>query len=164
MDDDNALNFDKVPTASDEQRARNFAGGCGVSIVRRSPQPCVVRGVMPMRRAALFLSVAILPGVAFAQVPPQNSRPSAIAKVDTIPPPRDVPYPGTLQLTVDASDVTRGIFRVHERVPVTGAGDLVLLSPKWLPGHHSPSGEINKVAGFRATAGGRALKWVRDRL
>src|SRR3954469_24474694 len=100
---------------------------------------------MPMRRAALFLSVAILPAAALAQVPPQNSRPAAIPKVDTIPPPRDVPYPGTVQLNVDPSDVTRGIFWGTERVPVTGAGYLVLLYPKWLPGHHSPSGEINKV-------------------
>jgi predicted metalloprotease with PDZ domain len=39
-----------------------------------------------------------------------------------------------------------------------------MLYPKWLPGNHSPSGQINKVAGFRATAGGRELKWVRDTL
>jgi predicted metalloprotease with PDZ domain len=49
-------------------------------------------------------------------------------------------------------------------VPVPHAGDLVMLYPKWLPGNHSPSGQINKVAGFRATAGGRELKWVRDTL
>ena len=40
----------------------------------------------------------------------------------------------------------------------------MLLYPKWLPGNHSPSGQINKVAGFRATANGRELKWVRDTL
>jgi predicted metalloprotease with PDZ domain len=39
-----------------------------------------------------------------------------------------------------------------------------LLYPKWLPGTHSPEGQINKVAGFRATANGRELKWVRDNL
>jgi predicted metalloprotease with PDZ domain len=49
-------------------------------------------------------------------------------------------------------------------VPVPHAGDLVMLYPKWLPGNHSPSGQINKVAGFRATVGGRELKWVRDTL
>ncbi|MFL6829866.1 MAG: M61 family metallopeptidase [Sphingomicrobium sp.] len=116
-----------------------------------------------MRHAALAL--LLLSSSAVAQVaPPQNSRPPATAKADTIPAPRDVPYPGTIQLTVDASDVTRGIFRIRERVPVTGAGDFVLLYPKWLPGHHSPSGQINKVAGFRASAGGRELPWVRDTL
>jgi predicted metalloprotease with PDZ domain len=47
---------------------------------------------------------------------------------------------------------------------VPGPGDFVLLYPKWLPGHHSPSGQINKLAGFRATAGGRELAWVRDTL
>jgi predicted metalloprotease with PDZ domain len=103
--------------------------------------------------------------VAVAQVsPPQNSRPDATVKADRVPAARDIPYPGTIQLTVDASDVTRGIFRVRERVPVTGPGDFVLLYPEWLPGHHSPTGKINKVAGFRASANGQALKWVRDPL
>src|SRR5947209_7556423 len=62
-------------------------------------------------------------------------------------PARDIAYPGTIQLTVDATDVTRAIFRVHEHVPVAHSGDFVLLYPKWLPGTHSPSGQINKVAG-----------------
>jgi predicted metalloprotease with PDZ domain len=116
-----------------------------------------------MRRAALAL--ILLSSAAAAQViPPQNSRPEATPKTDTIPPPRDVQYPGTIQLTVDASDVTRAIFRVHEHVPVPEPGDLVLLYPKWIPGGHSPRGQINKVAGFRATADGRELQWVRDNL
>ena len=119
-----------------------------------------------MRRAVLALIVSsCLGGAASAQfVPAINSRPQAAAKIDTIPAARDIPYPGTIQLTVDASDVTRGILRVRERVPVAGPGDFVLLYPKWLPGHHSPSGQINKVAGFRATAGGRELPWMRDTL
>ncbi|HEY6662378.1 MAG TPA: peptidase M61 [Sphingomicrobium sp.] len=97
-------------------------------------------------------------------VPPQNSRPAATPKVDTIPAPRDVPYPGTLQLTVDASDVIRGIFRIHETVPVTAAGDLVMLYPKWIPGGHTPRGDIKNITGFRASANGRPLDWVRDDL
>jgi predicted metalloprotease with PDZ domain len=119
-----------------------------------------------MRRVALALILsACVTGAASAQlIPPLNSRPEATPKLDTIPPARDVAYPGTIQLTVDASDVTRAIFGVHELVPVPHAGDFVLLYPKWLPGNHSPSGQINKVAGFRATAGGRELKWVRDTL
>jgi predicted metalloprotease with PDZ domain len=116
-----------------------------------------------MRGAALAL--IFLSSTSLAQpVPPQNSRPAATAKTDTISAPRDVAYPGTIQLTVDASDVTRAIFRVHEHVPVPGPDDFVLLYPKWLPGHHSPSGQIDKIAGFRASADGRNLEWVRDNL
>jgi predicted metalloprotease with PDZ domain len=116
-----------------------------------------------MRQAALAV-LLFASSAALAQVPAQNSAPAATAKVDSIPAPRDMAYPGTLQLTVDASDVTRGIFKVHETVPVPGPGDFVLLYPKWLPGNHSDSGQINKVAGFRPTAGGRELDWVRDTL
>ena len=119
-----------------------------------------------MRKIALaFVLSTCLTGAALAQMrPPLNTLPQAIAKVDTIPAARDIAYPGTIQLTVDASDVTRGIFNVHEHIPVAAAGDLVLLYPKWLPGHHSPSGQINKIAGVRFTAAGRDLHWVRDTL
>jgi predicted metalloprotease with PDZ domain len=113
----------------------------------------------------MLLLSTVLASPAIAQITPvSNSQPAPLARIDTIPPARDFAYPGTIQLTVDASDVTRGIFKIHERVPVTGAGDLVMLYPEWLPGHHSPSGQINKVAGFRATAGGRELEWKRDPL
>jgi predicted metalloprotease with PDZ domain len=119
-----------------------------------------------MRRAALALVLlSSVAGPALAQsVPPQNSKPEATAKIDTIPAARDVPYPGTIQLTVDASDVTRGIFRIHERVPVGAAGDLVMLYPKWIPGGHTPRGDIKNITGFRPSVNGRPLDWVRDDL
>jgi len=118
-----------------------------------------------MRRVALIgLLSSCVATATFAQVPPQNSKPEPTSKTDTIPAPRDVAYPGTIQLTVDASDVTRAIFKVHEHVPVPGPGDFVMLYPKWLPGNHSASGQINKIADFRASANGAELKWVRDNL
>ncbi len=113
--------------------------------------------------AALLLLGLALP--AWGQVvPPQNSRPGATAKLDTIPAPRDVPYPGTMQLTVDASDVTRGIFRIHQQVPVPHAGDFVMLYPKWIPGGHTPRGDIKNITGFRPSANGQPLEWTRDDL
>ena len=117
-----------------------------------------------MRRAALaFCLLSSVATSAFAQlVPPQNSKPVPTDKTDTIPAARDIPYPGTIQLTVDASDVTRAIFKIHETIPVTQAGNFVLLYPKWVPGGHSPRNDIKNATGFRFSAGGRALKWVRD--
>ena len=119
-----------------------------------------------MRRPALavLLSSSLASAAAAQTVPPQNSKPVATPKIDAIPSAKDVPYPGTIQLTVDATDVTRAIFKVHEHVPVSGPGDFVLLYPKWLPGTHAPEGQINKIAGFRASAGGKDLGWVRDTL
>ena len=119
-----------------------------------------------MRQAALALILSsCLCGSAAAQiVPALNSKPVAYDKPSTVPAARDVPFSGTVQLTVDATDVTRGIFRIHQRIPVSNAGDLVLLYPKWVPGGHSPRNEIRKVAGFRATANGQTLKWKRDPL
>src|SRR6185437_10402337 len=79
-----------------------------------------------------------------------------------IAPPQDTPYPGTLQIHVDASDTRQGIFRVHETIPVQ-AGDLTLLYPKWIPGDHSPDGPIDMLAGLKITANGQPLKWKRDK-
>jgi predicted metalloprotease with PDZ domain len=76
--------------------------------------------------------------------------------------PADTPYPGTIQIHVDATDVAQGIFRVRETIPVT-AGKLTLLYPKWIPGDHSPSGPIAAVAGLRITANGKPLAWQRDK-
>jgi predicted metalloprotease with PDZ domain len=78
-----------------------------------------------------------------------------------IPAPQDIAYSGTIKLSVDATDVTRGIFRVHEVIPVH-AGALTLLYPQWLPGHHSPTGTLDKFAGLVIQAGGKPVPWTRD--
>lgn len=109
--------------------------------------------------ASLLLSVA---APALAQVPAGNSAPQPVPFVDTIPAARDVPYPGTLKLDVDATDTERGIFRVRETIPVAKSGPMALLFPKWLPGAHSPRGEIEKLAGLIIRGNGRILPWTRD--
>jgi predicted metalloprotease with PDZ domain len=78
-----------------------------------------------------------------------------------ISPPRDMRYPGTIQLAVDATDTAQGIFRVHEVVPIRGR-ELTLLYPQWIPGNHSPSGPIAMLAGLTVTANGGRLEWTRD--
>ena len=85
---------------------------------------------------------------------------SALADV---PPPQDVPYQGTLQVSVDATNVAQRIFQVREVLPAQ-PGPLTLLYPSWLPGHHSPVGPIDKVAGLVITANGKTLPWKRDTL
>ena len=87
---------------------------------------------------------------------------ATIARAD-VPAPQDMDYPGTLTIHVDATDIERRIFRVHQTIPAT-PGPLVLLYPEWLPGHHSPSGPIDKFAGLKITANGQRLEWKRDPL
>ncbi len=111
--------------------------------------------------ASLLVSTA-LPLAAAAQVPAGNSAPQPVPFVDTIPAARDVRFPGTIRLDVDATDTQRGILRVVETIPVPQAGHMVLLFPKWLPGAHSPRGEIEKLAGLVVTANGKRLDWTRD--
>nr|WP_240954049.1 hypothetical protein [Solimonas marina] len=76
--------------------------------------------------------------------------------------PQDIPYPGTITLAVDATDLSRHIFRVQETVPVAASGPMTLLYPAWLPGNHSPSGRIDSLAGLEIKAGGKTLQWTRD--
>jgi len=79
-------------------------------------------------------------------------------------PPGDRAYPGVIQLLVTATDIERQIFHVHEEIPVTGARELILLYPEWLPGTHAPWGRnrINKLAGLTISANGAPVSWTRD--
>src|SRR3954470_6894486 len=108
---------------------------------------------------AATAALALLTVPAIAQV--GTARPEPVP-MEEMPTPRDVPYPGTLRLDVDASDTSRGIYRIVETIPVDHAGRLTLLYPQWLPGNHGPSGPINSLAGLRIAAGGRELPWLRD--
>ncbi|QEE26151.1 M61 family metallopeptidase [Rhodanobacter glycinis] len=79
-----------------------------------------------------------------------------------VPAPQNTPYtPGALQIHVDATDLAHRIFRVHEVVPAV-PGPLTLLYPQWIPGHHSPTGPIDKMAGLVVKANGKTLTWKRD--
>ena len=109
---------------------------------------------------ALFLAATLIALPAVAQVPP--SRPQPLAVTTSVPAARDIPYPGTLRLEVDATDNRRGIYRVVETIPVAGPGPLTLLYPQWLPGNHAPRGPINSLAGLRISANGRPVAWRRD--
>jgi len=86
------------------------------------------------------------------------------AAAEPIPVPQDVPYPGTVRLEVDATDLDHRIFQVRETLPVDAPGPRVLLYPKWLPGNHSTTGPVELLAGLTITAGpgGPRIEWRRD--
>ena len=86
---------------------------------------------------------------------------SCTAYAAELPPPSDTPYPGTLKLHVDATDLDHRVFRVREEIPAK-PGALTLLYPQWLPGNHAPRGPIDKFAGLMIRANGKTLPWRRD--
>jgi predicted metalloprotease with PDZ domain len=87
---------------------------------------------------------------------------STFADTEPVPTPRDVPYPGIMHLSVDATDIDRGIYAVHETLTVPKAGPMILLYPKWLPGDHAPRLPTEKLAGLTVSAGRQQLAWRRD--
>jgi predicted metalloprotease with PDZ domain len=120
---------------------------------------------MAMKKAPFVAAVLTAVPLAFApasHAQDGNSRPQPVVQPLTIPLPADKPYPGTMVLKVDATDVARGVFRVRQTIPVAKAGKLTLLYPQWLPGKHAPRGAIADVAGFKASAGGKPLVWTRQ--
>jgi predicted metalloprotease with PDZ domain len=80
----------------------------------------------------------------------------------SIPEPADVPFPGVIRLHVDATQLAHRVFRVTQTVPVVAPGAMTLLYPKWLPGNHSPTGPIDKLAGLVIRANGERVDWRRD--
>lgn len=108
--------------------------------------------------AALLLASSALPALA------QTAAPAATPYTTMAPIPAvvDRPWPGVVKLDVDATDLNRRIFSVHETIPVEGAGPLTLFFPAWLPGDHGPDGPITQLAGLVFTANGQRLEWTRD--
>ncbi len=69
----------------------------------------------------------------------------------------------TLQIEVDARDLPRRLLHTRIVVPCQSGSKLGLWYPKWIPGTHGPSGQIQDVAGLRfETLGGKTIPWRRD--
>lgn len=111
-----------------------------------------------MRLAPVLTIAAFLIAPASAQ----NSKPVAQPITDSIPAARDIAYPGTMRLTVDATDTLQNIFRVKQVIPVAAPGPMTLLYPQWLPGNHAPRGQIDKLTGLKISANGKPVPWTRD--
>src|ERR1700691_120017 len=92
----------------------------------------------------------------------QSAGPQPLPMPTEIAVPKDVPYLGPIRLVVDATDLERRIFQVQETVPVRGGESMTLLYPQWLPGNHSPTGRVDKLAGLMIHANGSVVPWVRD--
>ncbi|HXE30991.1 MAG TPA: hypothetical protein VN515_04230 [Terriglobales bacterium] len=117
------------------------------------------RATFPVTAALLF---ALLPA-ARAQGAGQYAGPQPVSLPPPIVAPADTPYPGVIHLLADVTDVAHRVVNVQETIPVA-PGALTLLYPQWLPGNHSPTGPIAKLAGLTITANGAAIPWVRDRV
>src|SRR3546814_13124845 len=77
----------------------------------------------PFVAAALLAApLALLPAATDAQT--GNSAPGLSVQPHIVPLPADKPYPGTMVLKVDATDVARGIFHVRQTIPVAKGGKL----------------------------------------
>ena len=117
-----------------------------------------------MFRPAVFVALLLASTAASAQIsPPGNSKPQPVPLPPTMPVPQDIAYPGTMTLDIDASDTSKGIFAVKETLPVDKAGPMILFYPQWLPGDHSPTGQLDKLTGLMITGDkGQPIRWVRD--
>jgi len=115
-----------------------------------------------VRRFSLMIATA-----AALLAPPAIAQSPAPPPERGVPAPRDVPYPGEIVLEVDLTDLDHRVFEVRERLPVAGPGPLTLLYPRWLPGNHAPTGQIQSLVGLvisAAGAPGTRIDWQRDPL
>ena len=111
--------------------------------------------------AAVFAALCIaLSATAYAQNSP-GPQPAPLPP--PIVAPADTPYPSTISLLVDATNITDRILSVHETIPIKRR-DITLLYPEWLPGTHSPSNPASELAGLIVTVNGKRIPWVRDRV
>jgi len=93
---------------------------------------------------------------------PQASSPASLtllAAVLSLPLARAQQPP--IKITADLTDAPRRLYHAEVDLPVT-AGPLALTTPKWIPGHHMPTGPAEEIAGVVFTANGQTLPWRRD--
>src|ERR1700759_2527439 len=79
-----------------------------------------------------------------------------------IPAPRGLPFPGTVRLALDASDIRHKVFAARETIPVQRAGPMVLLYPEWETASHAPTVSVARLAGLTVRGNGGRLEWHRD--
>ena len=94
--------------------------------------------------------------------PAADTLPKALPIPDTIPEARDIPYPGTLEISVDATDLQQRIYYVKQTLPVSGPGKLTLMLPKWIPAKHRVFGSIRALAGLTIRHRNKIIPWKRD--
>jgi predicted metalloprotease with PDZ domain len=112
-------------------------------------------------KIALLSLVALLTIAPLADAQVKRSEPQPLAATPALPTPRDVAYPGTLTLDIDATDLDRRIFRIKQTIPVK-PGPVTLLYSQWIMGNHAPRGPIYNYSGLRFTANGKPVEWTRD--
>lgn len=113
-------------------------------------------------KGATLLTSLLLSTSAFAQ-DANRSTPMAPPLPAEMPAAKDVPYAGTIGLNIDATDISRGVYRVTQTIPVAaGARDLILLQAGWLPGNHSETGPYGLLADIHFYGDGKEIAWVRD--
>jgi predicted metalloprotease with PDZ domain len=112
--------------------------------------------------AAAFFTVLYIVLITTADAQ-KSPGPQPTPPAPAIAAPADIPYPGTISLLVDVTNISDRILTVHETIPIKSR-DLTLLYPEWLPGTHSPSNRVSDFAGLMVTANGKPVPWLRDRV
>jgi predicted metalloprotease with PDZ domain len=127
-------------------------------IARFAPQPGAMKKLTGSALAVIALAFAA-PAISTSL-----SAPMAVPLSRQVPDAADLPYPGgAMRLDIDATDITRGAYRVTQTVPVApGTKRLTLMLPQWLPGNHGPRGTLAELADIHFYAGSQKLTWKRD--
>jgi hypothetical protein len=119
--------------------------------------------IKKLAAAPLLLALSVSTQ-ALAQGTANRSAPMAVPISQTVPNAQDVAYPGTMTLDIDASDITRGDYRVTQTIPVAaGAKELIVQLPQWLPGNHGPRGTLSELVALQFFVDGKPVEWKRDR-
>ena len=113
----------------------------------------------------IFPVATLLAAISLTTVPALAADPARLEMTSpAVPDPVDTPWPGgTIQLDIDASDVTRATYKVTETIPLApGTRRLTLLFPQWLPGNHGPSGPLAELVDLHFSVDGKPVSWRRD--
>ena len=108
-------------------------------------------------RSAVFAGLAAAcvvstTGVAFGLAPQKGGPKSAQTALTKNEP---------IRIVADLSEAPRRLYHAEVDIPVA-AGPVTLVTPKWIPGNHRPTGPVDDIVGVIFSANGQTLPWRRD--
>jgi predicted metalloprotease with PDZ domain len=124
----------------DDIPSREVRGKC-VGARRQRVKSRIMRTV----HAALIALLCVAMPLPASTLAAESAAPGAPPRAT--PAPRDVGFPGLIEIDVDLTDLDQRVIRTTQRIPCTG-GSITLLYPRWLPGNHAPTGPIESLAGL----------------
>ena len=163
------IKFDVNDDGEDSELLVDYRGGVHIPhLVRDESKPDLLSQIIAPHSSSASSGEASHSGFSFAVDAHSRTETHAAGRTDAAAGEISAHGPfvpnqagGPIALSIDATDCGRYLLKIHEVIPA-GPGPFRLEYPKWIPGHHRPTGPIGNVTELHFTVDGNEIPWRRD--